>query len=159
MKKILLFVATFVAVTMLSAPVAYAAPSPTEPDRILENLDDQEVPLANAQDETLETIDDPNVPLGNMDAPLETIDDPNVPLGDMDAPLETIDDPNVPLGDMDAPLEVIDDPNVPLAYIPAPQTGVNGLEGMEALALVAIAFTMSGAIILVKTRKQTCSVR
>jgi len=48
---------------------------------------------------------------------------------------------------------------VPLAYVAAPQTGVTGLSGMEALALAAMAFTMSGAAILAKSRKQTSSVR
>jgi len=99
MRKLLLFVAAVLAVTMLSAPAAYAAPSPTEPDRLVD-----------------------------------------------------IEDPEVPLID-------IEDEEVPLAFVPAPQTGVNGLTGMEALTLAAAAFTMSGAVILVKARKQTGSVR
>jgi len=127
MKKFLLFVAAAMAVTLLSAPMAYAAPSPTEPDR---------PPVE---------LEDPNVPL--------------VGLPKVDFPVD-IDKPAVRVSEMDPPVEIeIDDPEVPLAFLPAPQTGVTGLSGMESLTLAAVAFAVSGAVILVKARKQTGSVR
>jgi len=125
MKKFPLFVATVAAVMALSAPVAYAAPSPTEPDREVDILD-------------------PDVPLDLLD-----IGDPDVPLD-----LMNIGDPDVPLDLMD-----IEDPDVPLSFMPAPQTGVNGLSGVEALALAAVVSSAGGAVILAKTKKQTGSVR
>jgi len=132
MKKFLLLVAAAMMVTLLSAPMAYAAPSPTEPDRPLVEINEQNVPLA--------------------DEPVE-IDEPDVPLADESV---EIDEPDVPLGDG---LMEIEDPNVPLAGVPAPQTGVTGLSGMETLTLAAVAFAVSGAVVLAKARKQTGSVR
>ncbi len=144
MKKFLMLAAAAMAVTLLSAPMAYAAPSPTEPDRPPVEINDPDVPLADAPVE----VGGPDAPLG--DAPVE-IGDPGVPLGD--APVE-IGDPGVPLGD--APVE-IDDLAVP--FVAAPQTGVTGLSGMEALTLAAMAFAASGVVVLSKARKQTGSVR
>jgi len=145
MKKFLLLAVAAMTVTLLSAPVAYAAPSPTEPDRLTE-LDDSNVPLA----EELLGIDDSNIPLAEE---LLGIDDSNVPLADE---LLGIDDSNVPLAEG---LEELEDEDVPLAYVPAPQTGVTGLSGMEVLTLVAMAFAVSGAVILAEARKRTDFVR
>jgi len=126
MKKFPLLVAVAMAVTLLCAPMAYAAPSPTEPDRPVE-IGDSDVPLTG----------------GSAEA-----DDPG-------APLTEIGDPDIPLSEE---LVEIDDPDVPLVDFPAPQTGVTGLSGMEALTLAAMAFAVSGAVILAKAGKQTCSV-
>jgi len=145
MKKLLLLVATVMAVTLLSAPMAYALPSPTEPDRQVE-IEDPMTPLG----EDPVGIEDPDVPL--MEEPVG-FEDPDVPL--MEESVE-IEDPDVPLGE---DLVDIEDPDVPLAYVPAPQTGVTGLSGMEALTLAAMAFAVSGSVILAKARKQTGSVR
>ncbi len=131
MKKFQMLLAAALAAAVLSAPMAYAAPSPTEPDRPVD-------------------ISDSDVP--RTDVPVD-IDDSGVPLGDV--PVD-IGDPGVPLGDV--PVD-IDDPDVPLSYVPAPQTGVSGPSGMEALTLAALAFAVSGALVLVKAGKQTGSVR
>jgi len=130
MKKFLLLVAAVMAITLLSVPAVCAKPSPTEPDR----------------------------PTGteNSDASggdrSEEFEDSHVPLSDRLADSET---PSVPLPEE---LVEIEDEDVPLAHF-APQTGVTGLRGMEALALTAIAFTASGVVVLVKAGKQTGSVR
>jgi len=111
MKKFLLLVAAVMAVALLSAPMAYAAPSPTE----------------------------------SGPSPVD-IDGPDVPLGEMTM-------------EIDEETMEIDEPEVPLADIPSPQTGVTGLSGMEVLTMAAVAFALSGAVILVKAREQTDSVR
>jgi len=142
MKKFLLSVAAVMLVTALSAPMAFAAPmlSPTEPDPPSTELMDPDTPLGDME------MSDPDVPLEEVE-----MSDPDVPLGDLG-----LDDPDVPLSDE---LLDIDDPDVPLAFVPAPQTGVTGLSGMEALALAAALCAVSGGVLLVKARKQTGSVR
>jgi len=133
MKKFPLFAAAIAAVMVLSAPVAYATPSPTEPDR------QEEI-----RNPDLEEITDPNVPLDQMNA------------GGPDVPPELTD-----IGDPDVPLDLVDieDPGVPMAFVPAPQTGAAGLCGLDALALAAAVSSVSGAALIAKARKQTGSVR
>jgi len=160
MKKFLLLMTTAVAVTLMSVPMAFAVPSPTEPDRPPVEIQDPDVPMAEdpvmipdpdvpmAEDPVM--IADPDVPLA--EAPVD-IGDPDVPLGE--APVD-IDDPDVPLGELPVDIE---DPDVPLAFVPAPQTGVTGLSGMEALTLAAMASALCGVLMLAKAWKQTGSVR
>ncbi len=150
MKKFLLFAAAAMMVTMLSVPMAYAAPSPTEPDRQIEDLD---VPLSEV--EKVEDLGVPLTQLEDLDVPLSELEDLGVPL----AETEDLGIPLSQLEDLDVPLAELEDLGVPLAYIPSPQTGVSGLDGMEALALAAIAFAVSGAAILAKAGKQAGPVR
>ncbi len=150
MKKFLLFAAAAMMVTLLSAPMAYAAPSPTEEYR---QPGGQDVPPP-----AVETLED-------MGVPLSVLEDLGVPLADlMDlaVPLTGTDELGIPLSllmDLDVPLAELMDLAVPLVYVPSPQTGVSGLDGMEALALAAIAFAVSGVAILVKAGKQIGPVR
>ncbi len=85
--------------------------------------------------------------------------DPYVPPAYDPADGPTDDLANDPADEPGEDLVEIDEMEVPLADLPAPQTGVTGLTGMEALTLTAAAFVMSGTWVLVKARKQTNSAR
>jgi len=167
MKKFLTYATAAMAATMLSASLAYAAPtlSPTEPDRPPTGIEDSDVPLGEKSDGSEEPGASPAEKSEGSEAPaapLTGIEDLGVPLADQ---LVEIEDLSVPLADklveiadLSVPLVTIDDPDVPLADILAPQTGVSGLTGMEALALAAFASTTGGAAILAKAGKQKGSV-
>ncbi len=161
MKKFLLFVVATMSAALLSVPMAFAAPSPTEPDRPPVEIEDPDVPLVEDPSDDLVDIEDPDVPLADLPVDIE---DPDVPLAD--APVD-IEEPDVPLADMpvdiedsDVPLseELVDIEDSDVPFVSAPQTGVTGLSGTEALALAALAFAGSGAAVLTVAGKQKGSV-
>ncbi len=59
----------------------------------------------------------------------------------------------------DHPATEVGGSDTPLAVVSSPQTGVTGLDGMEALTLAAAASTVCGAVTLAKAKKQAGSAR
>lgn len=121
---------SIIAVSILCVPSVFADPliSPTEPDMI-SDISNADIPLSNKPDILIEAAD-PNAPSANV---------PN------EAEEATVNS-QTPLSE--TPALAISD------YVTSPQTGVYSMNEVGILMIAALAFAVSGVLLIVIARKK-----